>query len=1100
MDHPNIARVLDGGMTVDRRPYFVMELVNGLPLTKFCDDAKLGIRERLELFQAICQAVQHAHQKGIIHRDLKPSNILVTLIDARPMPKVIDFGVAKAVGGKLLDESLSTHFGAVVGTLEYMAPEQAGYSGTDIDTRADIYSLGVVLYELLTGLRPIDGKRLRKAALAEMIRIIQEEEPSKPSTRLSTDEALPSLAALRQTEPRKLMALLRGELDWVVMKCLEKQRDRRYETASGLAQDLQRYLADEPVEARPPTARYRLGKFLRRHTGAAVAAGCVAGALLLGTGLAIWQAVLARRAEQNAVEHAQAAETAREDEAAARGQADRAREQTESALHASQVLTARMAYERGQHFCEQGQADVGLLWMARSLELTPRPDADLDRAIRTSMNLWARRLGTVRLTAPMLHEKEYVEHASASPDGLSLATIVADGSVRLWEWSTGKLRRKLPLEADAPQPGDRWLRQVAFSPDGRFLAASRAERRARVWNVVSGQPVKNPLDHDDPVLGLGFHPGGMILATSAGKMIRFWSVERGVPEGEPLTLDREALGVGFSSDGRRLLAWSRDRVLIWEMPSRKLLQSLSGLDFAINNAAFSPDGRFALVNGVQDGQFWDLSTSKLVGARMHWTNQNGPGGAHRSSFRADGKVVVTGGYPPRLWETPSGKPLGSINSALEAYCPVLNPDGKSLLANQVFVEMPPGLEPSQQIGQEDGFFAAVAGPGGKTVVTVHWGEGRHVYRLFDLTTGRAIGPPIEMEGPPSRPIPPAFSQDGRSVAIGAGTKSCQLWDTATGREHGPRITLGSAARALALSPDGQVLASANTESEVRLWNPLTGKPIGGPFANPPDATNLLCFSPDGRKLLATGWRGEARVWEARNGQPLGPALKTLWEINDSAMSPDGQSIVTASFELARWDPVAGKRLWVAPTADAALQVAFSPDGRQVLARFISGDTARLYDARTGAPTAQLKHYSMVIESSFSPDGKLVRTCSSDLTARLWDAATGLPVGPVWANEKTEPRGCFTGDGRGVLISDDARHISLWEIPPPLEGTPERIRASVEAATRHTLDENGWIRPLIPMILPEESVRAKHVVLGPDPFEPVRKRLEELGGPPGCLRR
>src|SRR6516225_8316301 len=212
-------------MSSDRRPFFVMELVNGLPLTKFCDEAKLGIRERLELFVGICQAVQHAHQKGIIHRDLKPSNILVTLIDARPVPKVIDFGVAKAVGGKLLEESPSTQFGAVVGTLEYMAPEQAGYSGSDVDTRADIYSLGVILYELLTGVRPLDARRLREAALNEIIRIIREDEPPSPSTRLSTDEALPSLAAARQTEPRKLMALLRGELDWVVMKCLEKQRD-----------------------------------------------------------------------------------------------------------------------------------------------------------------------------------------------------------------------------------------------------------------------------------------------------------------------------------------------------------------------------------------------------------------------------------------------------------------------------------------------------------------------------------------------------------------------------------------------------------------------------------------------------------------------------------------------------------------------------------------------------------------------------------------------------------------------------------------------------------------------------------------------------------
>jgi len=275
MDHPNIAKVLDAGLTPTGQPFFVMELVNGLPLTKFCDQLKLTPKERLELFVPICQAVQHAHQKGIVHRDLKPSNILITMIDGKPVPKVIDFGVAKATSGKLTEETLSTQFGAMVGTLEYMSPEQAAFTGQDIDTRADIYSLGVILYELLTGLRPIDAKRLKEAALTEMIRIIREEEPAKPSTRLSTDASLPSLAASRQIEPRKLMALLRGELDWVVMKCLEKQRDRRYETANALSRDIQRYLADEEVEARPPSAGYRLSKFLRRNRGPVLAASVV---------------------------------------------------------------------------------------------------------------------------------------------------------------------------------------------------------------------------------------------------------------------------------------------------------------------------------------------------------------------------------------------------------------------------------------------------------------------------------------------------------------------------------------------------------------------------------------------------------------------------------------------------------------------------------------------------------------------------------------------------------------------------------------------------------------------------------------------------------
>ncbi len=345
MDHPNIAKVLDGGLTPTGQPFFVMELVNGLPLTKFCDEARLTPRERLELFVPICQAVQHAHQKGIVHRDLKPANILVTIIDGKPIPKVIDFGVAKATGGRLTDESLSTQFGAVIGTLEYMSPEQAGFSGVDIDTRADIYSLGVILYELLTGLRPIDGKRLRNAALTEMIRIIQEEEPSKPSTRLSTEESLPSLAALRQIEPRKLMAMLRGELDWVVMKCLEKHRERCYETANALARDIQRYLADGAVEARPPSAGYRFKKFLLRHRGPVLAATLLLLALvggIVGTTFGMIRADRARAdeakqrgiAEANeakAVVAAEAERAAKDREAEQRAKAEKARDRTRQA-------------------------------------------------------------------------------------------------------------------------------------------------------------------------------------------------------------------------------------------------------------------------------------------------------------------------------------------------------------------------------------------------------------------------------------------------------------------------------------------------------------------------------------------------------------------------------------------------------------------------------------------------------------------------------------------------------------------------------------------------------------------------------------------------
>ncbi len=263
-----------------------MDLVKGVPITRYCDEHHLTPRQRLELFIPVCQAVQHAHQKGIIHRDLKPSNVLVALYDGKPVPKVIDFGVAKAAGQQLTDKTLFTGFGSIVGTLEYMSPEQAEVNQLDIDTRSDIYSLGVLLYELLTGSPPFSRKELEKAGMLEMLRVIREQEPSKPSTKLSTADGLPTLAANRGTEPAKLTKLVRGELDWIVMKALEKDRSRRYETANGFAMDVQRYLADEPVQACPPSAGYRLRKFARRNKGGlAVAALVLFFLVLLGSGV-----------------------------------------------------------------------------------------------------------------------------------------------------------------------------------------------------------------------------------------------------------------------------------------------------------------------------------------------------------------------------------------------------------------------------------------------------------------------------------------------------------------------------------------------------------------------------------------------------------------------------------------------------------------------------------------------------------------------------------------------------------------------------------------------------------------------------------------------
>jgi WD40 repeat protein len=996
MDHPNIAKVLDAGTTEVGRPYFVMELVRGIKITDYCDQAQLPTNDRLDLFIKVCQAIQHAHQKGIIHRDIKPSNILVTLHDGVPVPKVIDFGIAKATEGRLTDATVYTQLNQFIGTPAYMSPEQAEMSGLDIDTRSDIYSLGVLLYELLAGSTPFDAKELMASGIDAMRKTIREKEPVRPSTRLATMGAdeLTTTAKRRSADTSKLMHQLKGDLDWIVMKCLEKDRARRYDTANGLAADIKRHLNNEPVVARPPSAAYRFQKACRRNklvfaAGTAVAIALVAGLCLAALG---WRQTSVERDKAfQARKEAQASEQ-KAIEAGQRAQAG------EQEARRTAALARRTAYVADMAQAQQAAAD-GNLARARNLldRYRPKPGEEELRGFEWRL-LWTQARSDE--TARLGEYGGFLGGLALSPDGVFLASATSRG-VEIRSLQSRALILTLTNAGGGP---------LQFSPDSQRLVTARDSGLA-VWSTRTWQQETELRGARVP---FAYARNGEVIVAGQADHLAIW----GLPESHKIAdLPGTVRFTGFSkamavsSDGNRVFFGEGPLIRAWDLSTRTELTPINYPPGKFATAvAVSPQGLLAAAHWHGQVTLWDLNTCQLLHTfedHLAWASGVGfsPDGSYLASASADRNIF--------LYETESRKlRRGFKGHESEIWALQYSRDGRWLVSGSGHDNSVRLWEVTDRIRGADP--AEISFPlrfidSSRSVM----GVSSQGFTRMDVKTG-TIRP---MAGWPDFIEPPdvnrgeflnvrvasvIVSPDGaRAAAILKDNHRLQIWNVPSrGTERILTNSVG-AMGSFVFSEDGKHLAVAGSGWQTRLWNTTDGsfRLIGD--SESPSGGGLV-FSLDGSRLAQVGSAG-GQVLDLASGK----VVLRLQEpgVMGSALSPNGTLLAVGTEKnlIHLWDVDQGRKIETLRGHVAGVwHLAFSPDGRTLAS---CGDSrVKLWNLGTRQEILTLARFgSPPSRIFFSPDGSGLVTSLSDGRMQLWHAPSFEEIAAAGAKEKAESK-------------------------------------------------------------------------------------------------